>query len=195
MSYYIKQIKKNDCGYTSIKMYLASLSKNKDFLDHVQLPSEQILHDFGAILKTTGLVHDIGNPPFGHFGETSIQTYFKHLFQDLKNEICAVECVKCANFTHPILHGLATDINNEEKENIINEINDFLNSDEALDFTQFDGNAQGFRILTKLQYINDLYGMNLTYASLASSLKYPNSKSKNADKKLYKISLHKHGVF
>lgn len=32
MSYYIKQIKKNDCGYTSIKMYLASLSKNKDFL-------------------------------------------------------------------------------------------------------------------------------------------------------------------
>lgn len=32
MSYYIKQIKKNDCGYASIKMYLASLSKNKDFL-------------------------------------------------------------------------------------------------------------------------------------------------------------------
>ena len=33
--------------------------------------------------------------------------------------------------------------------------------------------------------------MNLTYASLASSLKYPNSKDKNSKK----IALHKHGVF
>lgn len=29
-----------------------------------------------AILETAGLVHDIGNPPFGHFGEESIRQFF-----------------------------------------------------------------------------------------------------------------------
>jgi len=29
------------------------------------------------ILQCAGLIHDIGNPPFGHFGETAIQDWFK----------------------------------------------------------------------------------------------------------------------
>lgn len=29
-----------------------------------------------AILETAGLIHDIGNPPFGHFGEESIRQFF-----------------------------------------------------------------------------------------------------------------------
>lgn len=41
------------------------------------------------------------------------------------------------------------------------------------DFKNFEGNAQGFRLLTRLEYnIND-GGMRLTHASLASMLKYP----------------------
>lgn len=36
-------------------------------------------HSLASILETAGLVHDIGNPPFGHFGETTIQTFFAHL--------------------------------------------------------------------------------------------------------------------
>lgn len=36
-------------------------------------------HSLASILETAGLVHDIGNPPFGHFGETTIQTFFVHL--------------------------------------------------------------------------------------------------------------------
>ena len=32
-----------------------------------------------SILSVAGLVHDIGNPPFGHFGEKAIQSYFKTL--------------------------------------------------------------------------------------------------------------------
>jgi dGTPase len=32
-----------------------------------------------AILEVAGLIHDIGNPPFGHFGEQIIQNYFRQL--------------------------------------------------------------------------------------------------------------------
>jgi dGTPase len=86
------------------------------------------------ILQTTCLTHDIGNPPFGHFGETVIQNYFKQLF---------------------------------EKNNLD------LSLQQQADFCYFDGNAQGFRVLTKLQILDDIYGLNLTYASLGSFLKYP----------------------
>ena len=32
------------------------------------------------ILQCAGLIHDIGNPPFGHFGETAIQDWFMSVF-------------------------------------------------------------------------------------------------------------------
>ena len=41
------------------------------------------------------------------------------------------------------------------------------------DFLKFDGNCQTFRLLTKLQFLNDEYGLNLTYATLAALMKYP----------------------
>lgn len=43
----------------------------------------------------------------------------------------------------------------------------------ARDFLEFDGNCQTFRLLTRLQILNDDYGLNLTYATLAAMLKYP----------------------
>lgn len=41
------------------------------------------------------------------------------------------------------------------------------------DFLEFDGNAQTFRLLTRLQVLNDHYGLNLTVATLAALIKYP----------------------
>jgi len=40
------------------------------------------------------------------------------------------------------------------------------------DFLNFEGNAQTFRLVTRLQVVDDDYGMNLTYGTLASLLKY-----------------------
>ena len=41
------------------------------------------------------------------------------------------------------------------------------------DFLHFDGNAQTFRLLTRLQVLNDDFGLNLTVATLAALMKYP----------------------
>ncbi len=43
----------------------------------------------------------------------------------------------------------------------------------AVDFLEFDGNAQTFRLLTRLQILNDKFGLNLTVATLAALIKYP----------------------
>lgn len=42
-----------------------------------------------------------------------------------------------------------------------------------IDFLQFDGNAQTFRLLTRLQVLNDKFGLNLTIGTLAALIKYP----------------------
>lgn len=34
-----------------------------------------------SLLRCSGLVHDLGNPPFGHFGESAIQDFFKDYFE------------------------------------------------------------------------------------------------------------------
>ena len=35
-------------------------------------------HDFGAVVAAACLAHDIGNPPFGHAGESTISNFFKN---------------------------------------------------------------------------------------------------------------------
>ena len=114
-----------------------------------------------AVTRSAAFVHDVGNPPFGHFGETVIQEYFKN-HKAKQNNFCATA----------------------EDEKLLER--------QALDFTQFDGNAQGLRILARLQYIGALDGLNLTFATLAAYMKYPNTGEK--EKNGY-IGRHKHGVF
>ena len=97
----------------------------------------ELFREIPVILKNGCLIHDIGNPPFGHFGETVIQEYFRNLF-------------KRSDFNLRLTDG------------------------QRRDFEHFDGNAQGLRVLTKLQNLNDCFGLNLTCTTLASCLKYPN---------------------
>ena len=64
-----------------------------------------------------------------------------------------------------------------------------------VDFLEFDGNAQTFRLLTRLQVLNDEFGLNLTVATLAALLKYPSiygSENKGGFKKFGIFKSEKH---
>ncbi len=50
---------------------------------------------------------------------------------------------------------------------------DVMNDDEAADFECYEGNAQGFRVLTRLEMPDQAGGMQLTCATLAAFAKYP----------------------
>jgi dGTPase len=154
----------------SLGIRICEHPKFKDVLEE-----RDLFREIPVILKNACLVHDIGNPSFGHFGESVIQNYFKQFFENQKKE------------------------ENEEKYKIkagqldASEARKFikLTSQQEEDFTKFDGNAQGFRVLTKLQVLDTLAGLNLTYATLGAYLKYPNADIINEDI----ISKKKRGVF
>ena len=97
--------------------------------------------DICNILQCAGLIHDIGNPPFGHFGECIIREWFQ------KN---------LSNLTF-------------KGEQLVN----LLSEQMIDDFFHFEGNAQALRLVTKLHYLVDENGMNLTYALLNTIVKYP----------------------
>ncbi|WCL51027.1 dGTP triphosphohydrolase [Leptospira sp. GIMC2001] len=70
-----------------------------------------------------------------------------------------------------------------------------LNKREKNDFLLFEGNAQTFRLLTRLQILDDDYGLNLTFATLASIIKYPLDSYCFTKKKTKGKIFKKHGYF
>lgn len=92
--------------------------------DHELMPYERGIE---SMVEMACLMHDIGNPPFGHFGEAAISGWFADVLPQL-----------------PDLQSTAL------KRELAN----------------FEGNAQGIRIISSLQRFN------LTYAQAACVLKY-----------------------
>lgn len=101
---------------------------------HLQTIHGYRTNDFGAIVASAALAHDIGNPPFGHSGEKSIGEYFKTGHgRKYKSEITAKE---------------------------------------YQDLCDFEGNANGFKILTESREGRN-GGLRLSYATLGAFTKYP----------------------
>jgi len=138
------------------------IEKTKEYDEKVTL---QMVNDICTVLSCAGLIHDLGNPPFGHFGETAIREWFKDKLSENED----------GSYTF------------EFKKNRF-----ILSKQEALDLINFEGNAQVLRILTKLHFVIDRNGMNLTSAVLNSIIKYPVD-STNIDKT--RISSKKLGYF
>ena len=86
---------------------------------------------FSNIIETACLLHDIGNPPFGHLGEAAIRRWFKKKQDHLQGE-----------------------------------------KDVYKELINFDGNAQGFRLITYLSGADE-FGLNLTVSTILAFVKYP----------------------
>lgn len=95
------------------------------------------------IMMCAGLLHDLGNPPFGHFGEVVIGEWFE------------------------------THLGNKAFCFRGKPVSSYLSKQMKQDLAHFEGNAQTVRILTKLDSSNDSYGMNLTASVLNTLIKYP----------------------
>ena len=134
---------------------------NEKLIDKKLLPERNV----PAMLAAIGLAHDLGNPPFGHQGESAIQSWFEDNRKKVFND----------------------------------EIGKVLSVAQKQDFLRFEGNAQTLRLLTRLQLINDDFGLNLTYGTLAALMKYPVpsnkvKKKKNKNDKVH-VAKKKHNFF
>lgn len=113
---------------------------------------------FISAVEVSCLLHDIGNPPFGHFGEMAINIWSKEkvspIFNELYNKV-------------------------EDCQNVIQDI------------VNFEGNAQGIRIL------HSLHSLNLTYTQLACLIKYtrPAYQPKPVGSSTHKYRCKKPGFF
>lgn len=97
--------------------------------------------DICSILQCAGLIHDIGNPPFGHFGELAIQEWFQEHLPQMDYYGQTIDKVLTPQMREDLYH--------------------------------FEGNAQALRLVSKLHFLVDEQGMNLTYALLNTIVKYP----------------------
>ncbi|KEA53134.1 deoxyguanosinetriphosphate triphosphohydrolase [Mangrovibacter sp. MFB070] len=106
---------------------------------------------FESIVEMACLMHDVGNPPFGHFGEAAINDWFRQRLlpgadTDAPGKEARAAEVLCLR----------------EGETALNTLRQHV----ITDLCHFEGNAQGIRL------VNTLMRMNLTWAQMGCILKY-----------------------
>ena len=105
----------------------------------------------GVLLEKTvenaSLMHDMGNPPYGHYGEQVIRDYFMKEWDRLDTTI-------------------------EGKKVKINKVI-CKEGQMYYDFAAFDGNAQSLRVMTKLQRYRKGHPLELSAGVLGALIKYP----------------------
>lgn len=138
----------------------------KNNTDHRPEIEDEESENIASVLLCAGLLHDIGNPPFGHFGETVIGEWFEN------------------NLGKILYRSKDTD---EEKRTL----KDILSTQMCSDLEHFEGNAQAFRILAKAKNSAEI---NVSEAVMSTLVKYPTD-SVSFESKSENVNKHKPGYF
>lgn len=124
-----------------------------------RLKEQGLLHPYGlseltgpfeSMVEMACLMHDIGNPPFGHFGESAINDWFTRRLSlagcdEGKEDTCQITALRL--------------ISGDKNINS-------LRRKVRRDLCHFEGNAQGIRL------VHSLLRMNLTWSQVGCILKY-----------------------
>lgn len=124
--------------------------------------------DISSVLLCAGLLHDLGNPPFGHFGETVIGEWFQ-------------------TNLGKILYRSDESMPPEQRRTV----RDMLGSQMIADLEHFEGNAQAFRILCKARHGSDI---NVSCSVISTLIKYPTD-SLSFNGQAEDVSIHKPGYY
>lgn len=148
------------------------------------------------VVYAAGLLHDIGNPPFGHMGE-------QYLSQAIISWLEKEKMLRKVSFDNS-----NNIITNNNGEHIIYIKNDFMDKDHMQDLINIEGNAQGIRYLIAETPIKELGTIKPTYAVLSSLMKYTSNQpdvtskflnksnsTKNNPSKKIPVHLHKKGFY
>ena len=124
--------------------------------------------DISSVLLCAGLLHDLGNPPFGHFGEAVIGEWFK-------------------DNLGKILYRSNEDTPVEQRHTL----RSMLTPQMAADLEHFEGNAQALRLLSKARYSSDI---NVSVSVISTLVKYPTD-SLSFCRTAADVAAHKTGYF
>lgn len=149
----------------SLGMQAINVIRNHDnkYISNVGVECAYI-NEIPNILKTVALLHDMGNPPFGHLGEQIIGDWFNNNLGKL-----------AINSDGRLVFKDGSDA----KDTLAYKLKGVYSKD----LINFEGNAQLLRLVSKLNLVVDENGMNLSYPVLASFIKYPTD-SVSIDKKI-----------
>lgn len=128
---------------------------------------------FEKCLMCAALLHDMGNPPFGHFGEDAIRDFFN----------ANLDKLRLTKYTH----NPTTDKWSENNSTTLNELFDTTETNEDMknDLIFFDGNAQSLRVATKAQLYKVGHSLELTAGVLGAIIKYPCTSTQGSKKRKF----------
>lgn len=127
------------------------------------------------MIEAACLAHDLGHPPFGHLAESALDELLQEKTNPYRDE----------NDLEPTLGDLPENLDPKDTDNV----DAYLQAEFGeLAGLRFEGNAQSFRILTRLGNHRDAYtGLALTVGVLLSVGKYPYGRGEWFDSSSHEI--------
>ena len=132
------------------------------------------------------------SPSYG--GGRGEAAFYRHELQSVIASACLAHDIGNPPFGHSGEDAIRTFFKEMEGEEA-QQLHDALSPNQRADFEKFEGNANAFRILTHHFNEQEAGGYKLTYATMASIVKYPCNSAEGFNKPAGRLSVKKSGFF